>query len=157
MDNEQAQRLRTFQGQVGRLVSETRGHGELSLRKLSELTGLSHRAIWKVEHGETDARLSTLFLLSEALGCSVADFTLEQPNIEEPTMTDVSIRFPAAFRENLHAEIANALVGWLRLTLTSEDALDSVMKTVGDAVLARLLIEGVANAKRREPSDGGIV
>lgn len=150
MDNHQALRLRTFLDDVGKCVSETRGLHKLSLRKLSELTGLSHRAIWKVEHGKTDPRLSTLFILSEALGCTVSDFMVAQlaadADPEDPAAERLmGLRLSEHFIEGLDAGIAGALTDWLTLTLTNKEALDNVMKGVREAVLSGAIREAVSS------------
>jgi transcriptional regulator with XRE-family HTH domain len=141
MDNQQV-RLEQFVSSVGQAIRETREHLNLSLRKLSESTGLSHRAIWKVEHGKTDPRLSTLFLLSEALESAVWDWMHFQP---DPTATDTDssalrISVPSRMLEGLDEDIADALTGWLKLTLTREDALDNVIDALREAVIKRQLI-----------------
>ena len=145
MDNQQALRLTKFLDTVGECVRRDRGHRQLSLRKLSELTGLSHRAIWKVEHGKTDPRLSTLFMLSEALECMVTDFLDVQPDpqAEDSAPPMLRLRLSKGLREGLDPEIADALVGWLKMTLTSEDALESVMDRLRGAVIARLINDGI--------------
>ena len=43
----------------------------ITLRQLSELTGIAPANLCKIERGETDPRLSTIKTISEALGLTI--------------------------------------------------------------------------------------
>lgn len=51
-------------------------HG-LSLRALADMVGMSYVALFRLEVGETDPRLSTLRRLAAALGVTVGDIVRE--------------------------------------------------------------------------------
>ena len=57
-----------------RRIREARGY---SLRALADRVGMSHVALFRLEAGQTDPRLSTLRRLAKALKVTVADLIVE--------------------------------------------------------------------------------
>lgn len=53
------------------IIKRAREAKGLSLRKLSELTGIAPANLCKIEKGETDPRLSTMKTICEALGLTI--------------------------------------------------------------------------------------
>ncbi|MDP9454418.1 MAG: helix-turn-helix domain-containing protein [Actinomycetota bacterium] len=49
-------------------LRELRERGALSLRELSDLSGVNYNAIWRIEVGRTGAQPRTMRRLAEALG-----------------------------------------------------------------------------------------
>jgi transcriptional regulator with XRE-family HTH domain len=66
--------------QLGQLMRATRKAKKLSVREVSELTGIHSGAITKFELGVTDMSISRVFKISEVLGLSLAEVSPE--NIE---------------------------------------------------------------------------
>jgi len=58
---------------VGKAIRSLRDKQQLSLRALSELSGLSVNAISKIERGMTSPTVSSLHQLSDALGVNITD------------------------------------------------------------------------------------
>ena len=58
-------------------LKELRKNAGLSVRTLSELSGLSRRTIEDIE-ARGDCRISTAYTLCKALGCSLDDFYEEE-------------------------------------------------------------------------------
>ncbi len=50
-----------------------------SLRKMADKVGMSYVALFRLENGETDPRLSTLRKLAKALNVTVAELIGEKP------------------------------------------------------------------------------
>lgn len=57
---------------AGMRLRELRERRALSLRELSELSGVSYNAIWRIEVGRTGAQPRTVRRLAEALGVEPA-------------------------------------------------------------------------------------
>ena len=52
-------------------VKKAREAKGITLRQLSELTGIAPANLCKIERGETDPRLSTIVTICDALGLSI--------------------------------------------------------------------------------------
>jgi transcriptional regulator with XRE-family HTH domain len=74
----------SIESKVGQRIRKHRVQKSLSLRKLSEQSGLSINAISLIERGENSATLSSLHRLSEALGTPIA--SLFQDENEQTTL-----------------------------------------------------------------------
>ncbi len=59
----------------GMRLRELRERRALSLRELSELSGVSYNAIWRIEVGRTGAQPRTVRRLAGALGVEPSDLT----------------------------------------------------------------------------------
>jgi transcriptional regulator with XRE-family HTH domain len=65
---------------VGRRLRALRNARNLTLRDLSERSGVSINTISLIERGETSPTVSTLHKLAGALGVMIADFVAEEPD-----------------------------------------------------------------------------
>ena len=63
--------------QLGQLMRNARKAKKLSVRKVSELTGIHSGAITKFEMNKTDMTISRIFKLCEVLGFSLAEISPE--------------------------------------------------------------------------------
>ena len=63
--------------QLGQLMRATRKAKKLSVREVSELTGIHPGAIIKFEMNKTDMTISRIFKLCEVLGFSLAEISPE--------------------------------------------------------------------------------
>jgi transcriptional regulator with XRE-family HTH domain len=63
--------------QLGQLMRDKRKSKKISVRVLSELTGIHPGAITKFELGVTDMSISRVFKISEVLGLSLANVSPE--------------------------------------------------------------------------------
>jgi transcriptional regulator with XRE-family HTH domain len=63
--------------QLGQLIRDKRKSKKMSVRELSELTGIHAGAIIKFETGKTDMTISRVFKISEVLGLSLANVSPE--------------------------------------------------------------------------------
>jgi DNA-binding NtrC family response regulator len=59
---------------IGRHVRELRKTGGLTLKQMSNRTGLSISLLSQIERAESSASISSLFKLANALGCRISDF-----------------------------------------------------------------------------------
>ena len=66
--------IRDLQLYVGNEIRLARLARRMTLRSLSEATGITPAALCKIEHGETDMKLSTLAILRSAM---VLDITVK--------------------------------------------------------------------------------
>lgn len=53
-------------------IRKIRRAKEITIKDLSEKTGLAYGNLWNVEHG-SDVKLSTLYKIAEALECTVTE------------------------------------------------------------------------------------
>jgi transcriptional regulator with XRE-family HTH domain len=136
LSNEQAQRFAHLLADVGDRLSAHRHRHSLSLRQLAGATGLSHRAVWRVEHGLTDPRLSTLFALSESLDTTVFDL-LESQWIPGPGPQRVAIALSDETVAALDRTNADLIGRWLAIALREP----AIVKNLADG-----LREGLINA-----------
>ena len=59
---------------IGRRVRELRKSGGLTLKQMSNRTGLSISLLSQIERAESSASVSSLFKLASAMGCKISDF-----------------------------------------------------------------------------------
>jgi transcriptional regulator with XRE-family HTH domain len=62
---------------IGRRVRDTRLRANLTQEGLRDLSGVDRATIQRIEAGGTDARLSWLLLIADALGIEVGDLVHE--------------------------------------------------------------------------------
>lgn len=62
---------------IGRRVRDTRLRANLTQEGLRDLSGVDRATIQRIEAGGTDARLSWLLLIADALGVGVGDLVRE--------------------------------------------------------------------------------
>jgi transcriptional regulator with XRE-family HTH domain len=55
------------------MLRQIREHQGISQRALAKAAGITQAALFRLESGETDPRLSTLRAIAEALGVTVAE------------------------------------------------------------------------------------
>lgn len=63
--------IRDFQLYIGNEIRLARLARRMTLRSLSEATGITPAALCKIENGETDMKLSTLAILRSALALDI--------------------------------------------------------------------------------------
>lgn len=63
--------IRDFQLYIGNEIRKARTARLMTLRSLSESTGITPAALCKIENGETDMKLSTLAILRSALALDI--------------------------------------------------------------------------------------
>ena len=65
--------------QIGDLIRDHRLRAGLTQPELGNRIGIDRRQIQRIERGETDARLSWLLLIADALGVTLADLVGSRP------------------------------------------------------------------------------
>ena len=140
-------RRQKFREGVGQQLRRIREQRAGSLRSLSEFSGISHRAIWRIEHGKTDARLSTLFVLAETLRVPVAELVSMQPSPYATGEKDLNwiMRFalPVEIAGQLKGEIAQSIGALVYAALTNEPFIGWLAEQI-ERVMIRRLDEQVA-------------
>jgi transcriptional regulator with XRE-family HTH domain len=138
----QQDRLQKFRQSVGQEMWRIRERRGMSLRRLSEESGISHRALWRIEHAKTNPRLSTLFLVAEALKVPVTDLVSVQPVTFVGGKGDpqwlVQFHIPTELAQRLHDEIERCIGGWLLATLTNRGFVGWLATQIRLAVLEQM-------------------
>ena len=68
---------------VGKNLREIRHKRKYSVRMLADFSGISKNQILKIEHGNTDPKISTLVRLAKALQVGLFDLLSEKGDIKE--------------------------------------------------------------------------
>lgn len=93
---------------VGENIKECRTVRRLSRRALGELVGISGQAIWKIETGRSDPKLTNLNKIAEALDTRVENLVTPLNDIgmlEQALAVLGQVRQLSEHMDGLHAEI----------------------------------------------------
>jgi transcriptional regulator with XRE-family HTH domain len=135
-------RRHKFLESVGQQLRRIREQRAASLRLLSKFSGVSHRAIWRIENAKTDARLSTLFVLAEALQVPVAELLSIQPSPYATGDKNLSwvMRYalPVEIAGQMKDEITQAIGGLVHAALTNEPFIGWLAEQIEQAMLRRI-------------------